>query len=438
LATVGKLEGTSEFAQLVEQTRLASSRFEFGFDDDARDNLLLDPEAWQEVVSCFFRRSEFYLQLARDQHVSLREYWTRYWRAFTSPTNQVTDLGLIDSVAFAEDRLDFGPFQIERLHQYELDSMLQANVNAVFYPRCLVDPAAIADYWFVIFSRTSSKPDLAQSLTRLWNREVRHAPERLDILMPALQPLVLFNWDTASPYGLPLQIPLVISLQESLLVPPRETPDTPPRRGRDDSYGPEQPSYFRLTLDAQATRRFEIFTRRAIYKLSNLKSTLGEWAFFQNAIGFLTKAYFTKDLDQLVWHIVTLEALFGEDKLGTSRLARRIGAALGKDEGERVAIEEQFRDVHRLRCKIVHGDEALFGQMIPWEKLRVARDLARRSTIWMLNCLNHILARSHPSQLPTRQLILKAIDTRCDLAHTSDLLRHLPSGFPAVPSWNSE
>lgn len=425
LETVQKLERSPSFGRLIQQTERASWAGLKPHKDEIHE------DAWWDAVQCFFRRSRIYLRLARRQSVTLRQCRKYYLDAFRNPTDQVTYLAPIP-VAFGEEQLDFGLFRIQRFAYDTLDDLLQTDVNKVFYRRSLVEASCrtfdhtyLGDYWYIVFSRTRAQSDLVDFVRETFTRRLRHAPAYLEPLESVLAPLVLFKWEASPHHDLPLKIPLVIAVPESLIAPPFDAPVL-------SSLTTE--SLFdwqegQLQMDDEGTRRFVAFVRSGIHKLLKVKSKREEWSFFENALGFLTKGFFTTDLEQLLWHVTALEALFGENLPGVKqRLARRIGSVLGPEAGRR------FLELYDYRSSLVHGNAKLVGKRVPWEKLNEARDLALGAVVWMLNCLYHIQVRSAPGPpLPRREEILEAID-KYDRPR---LLRALPSGFPHVPSWTS-
>ena len=159
-------------------------------------------------------------------------------------------------------------------------------------------------------------------------------------------------------------------------------------------------------------------------------------------MSFLVKGFFSKGLEQLLWHITALEALFGEDRPGLTQLmARRVALVLGETETQKKEISNHFEELYKLRSRLVHGSE-LKSEV--WEgQLKVARDLTRRSLLWFLSflvefskvgkCLPpEILAErkellavidSHSGAIIQLAKILKSVSCATAWAHPCPLLR---------------
>ena len=88
-------------------------------------------------------------------------------------------------------------------------------------------------------------------------------------------------------------------------------------------------------------------------KLPYLETLDTRWPFLKVAIGNLIKAFFTEELEQLLWHITALEALLGERGRGIRKsIAKRSAAILGTTKTERKGWKKQFEDLYDLRCAL--------------------------------------------------------------------------------------
>jgi Apea-like HEPN len=199
----------------------------------------------------------------------------------------------------------------------------------------------------------------------------------------------------------------------------------------------EQPSRY-ISLDEDQTRTLEQCLKRVDAMLSNIEPFLASWSFLKIGLGFLGKGFFARGLEQLLWHITALEALFGEDRPGLTQLmARRVALVLGETEAQQRDISNRFEELYKLRSKLVHGSE-LKGEV--WEgQLKVARDLARRSLLWFLSFLEEfskVGKRSPSAMFAERKELLAVIDSRAEaIIQLAKLLKSVPQSFPAVKAW---
>src|SRR5260370_23980061 len=133
-------------------------------------------------------------------------------------------------------------------------------------------------------------------------------------------------------------------------------------------------------------------------------------AFPRRCTLFLSYAFVSKGRQQLLSHITVLEALIGEDKAGQAKLKQRLARLLGSSEQKRKAIKKSFEEIYELRSRLVHGDEEMLKQKTSSEDLRQARNLARRTLVWFLHCLEHVLeATRNNEKLPTREELLSEL-----------------------------
>ena len=175
-------------------------------------------------------------------------------------------------------------------------------------------------------------------------------------------------------------------------------------------------------------------------KLPYLDTLDTRWPFLKVAMGNLIKAFFTEELEQLLWHITALEALLSERGPGvTASLARRSAAILGKTKAERKERRKQFKDLYNLRSDLVHGRK--FQKNVHRKQLFEARIMVLRVMIWFVHYLSEVSARintgSWPGEVPKREDILILLNlSDADRTRLSVLLNNLPNGFPAAPDWS--
>jgi hypothetical protein len=140
------------------------------------------------------------------------------------------------------------------------------------------------------------------------------------------------------------------------------------------------------------------------------------WHFFETALNMLVKAFFTDELEQLLWHITAIDALLGEKGDVTEKLARRVASILGKTEDQQTKLKDSFKELYNFRSALVHGKRFDDEDPVDVGHLRKARDFARQTFIWFLDILitiqNGILQGRNASEYPEQGIIQKIIDSR--------------------------
>jgi hypothetical protein len=239
-------------------------------------------------------------------------------------------------------------------------------------------------------------------------------------------------------------VPFVLSVDDSLLSSPVRAADplgldfeTVVDNETGEEVGERPAVHVSLTEDE--TKTFERFVRPIAEIMSTLRVTENRWEFLDIAWGYFIKAFFSpSNLEQLLWHIVALEALLGERRQGvSSRIPRRIASILGRNEEDKKAIKKAVDELYNFRSDLVHGSKV--SEEIYVGHLREARNIARRTLHWFIRYLDHIqtqMPSAKEEKVPTREDIL----TLLDLDHSGrlrvgKLVESLPSGFPNVPEW---
>jgi len=450
-ALAEELENEAEFHQLVLETYSLFSR-------SAPDKNRLE-WGWQQAVENFFRRSGYYVDVYDGEITNVDATFRSYLQAFRRSEVQSTYLALMEFAQFRDQSMDFGTFQIRRFPTDELNVICGNRVNEVFYPWATLDVKKLRAYWFICVTEQTSRPpvDLLDTPIEdpqefyLIRRRYTHYPKALELI---LQQLALFDWqpvwseepsvenEREKEWGR-FWIPFVFRVDDNLLSSPGLAPDlsglaldvATNARGEEI----EVPG-IGIVLDDAATEAFKAFIRRAGDLLRCLRAKQNGWEFVEVALGYFIKGFFTNDgLEQMLWHITTLEALLGEKgEPVTKRLTRRIASIFGKSEGERKATRKQFKELYEFRSDLVHGNP--FQKQVYVGHLRNARNLARRTLLWFLHYLNYIQARFSSSQptkgIPTREEILALIDLDPDSrVRIAQLVENLPSEFPYVSEW---
>jgi len=462
---VEELESEQEFRHLVMETRSAF------FGDRHQKS---SENAWHRAVHNYFCRSGCYLNLAVGHLESPDEAFSAYCTAFTRQQVQVTYLAPLEFVHFVESLMDFGTYQIKRFSVQELETILQHRINSVFYPWAAISSDSLkllSQYWFIQITEAAAPSHIgdftlpaSSSTTLLFSgyadREYTGFPRPVEA---ALRQLCLFDWAATdrtirkrSPVGimsskeneydlyLKFNVPFVLQMNYDLIEYPEHVPiiqlntqpSTDPQTGEEAG---EEPQVY-IYLDQNETQRFIVFMKHIQDMILSVERDKDSWDFIEIALGYFTKAFFTQPgLEQLLWHVIVLEALLGEEGKGiTERLAKRIGLILGKGENERQEISSRFRELYKVRNSLVHGKSQSKADVMA---LIDAYRFSRLAIIWFLNYLSSIQSEvakcQGDSSIPNRKELLMLLDSH---VHTftgklHQLKDKLPSKFPHVPDW---
>lgn len=445
---VEDLEKGAEFKNLVAEVRLA-------FLPDGYHGR--DESLWAFALTNFLRRSRYYLDLSEEKTITDEDVIGKLGDAFRRQSRQATYLAPMEYLELGCDSMTFKRFTIRRFKRAELEGMLQQSVNEVFYPWAYVkDVGMLTGYSMIVVGETEPTDRVGfggAGLADIGKIRVRYTS--YPAIEPALQHLALVDWEAPWLEGTGhtpdeweqwerFGVPFVIRLTDDLLSVPAHAPDLS-TLATEPVYSPNTGEYegerrsTSIHLDAKASESLRSYLSRIEDLLEMVRPYLSAWPFFERAQGFLMKAFFTYELEQLVWHVAALEALLGENKVGiTDRLARRIGAIVGRTDAEQRAIRKQFKELYDFRSDLVHGDE--FGKQI-WEgHLRDARNLTRRVMVWFLHFLANIETQLRPEEKPTglpkREELLLLLDLEPSTrTRVSRLVTGVPAEFPHIPSW---
>ncbi len=459
LKAVERLEGSPEFSALVRETLSAFRSDDWHSAERA--------SWWRDPIRQFFRRTGYYTNkfAGSDTPYALFE---RYEAAFQRRRVQAKYLAPLEFVNFPKDfELKFSRFEIRKFDRKELDEKICTDVNRIFYPHAVVDTKALKEYWFIVVTTPEEVRRLgylyisAADATAAQGRvspEYTHFPPAIERV---LKRLVLFDWvgDPEDPstysgqncYPFGFNIPFVIRVDDNDLGRPQSAPDCSKLKttpwGNEGEY--EIPIVL-FDLNEFRAAAFEQCIQRADECLghlekkdrdTNLPSLNTHWPFVKVAMGNVIKAFFTEELEQLLWHITALEALLGEERGIRKSIAKRSAAIVGTTKKERTRLKKQFEDLYDLRCDLVHGNR--FEQDIHRKQLFEARMMALRIMIWFVNYLGEIAASikqgSWKGDVPDREDLLVLLDRRigsADQKRLQGILGDLPTEFPSAPDWS--
>lgn len=412
---------------------------------------------WHHAVKAFLRRSNYYSGIANSKALNSKVSLQRMLSAFDRRHETVRYMAPMEYVEFEQDNLRFQTFAIQKFSKAQLDHLFDVELNKLYFPWAVIDTISLSNYWFIVVKERRPIRPLGKiriNLGSIGKVDIKYSP--FPVLENVFQRLALFDWQPDyGRYDMPSErpewqgwlgfnIPFVIKLSDNLLKAPQPAPilselETEPYFDpiTNEELG-EQPARY-INLNSQETRTFARFIKETDQLIREISSAETNWPFLSRALRFHVKGFFTKGLEQLLWHITVIESLFGEDTPGvTKRLARRTAAAIGPSEKERKQIKQRFDALYDFRSRLVHGDA--FKKQI-WEgHLREARDMARKSLLWFLHLTNKTLSTNrgkNRSGIPNREELLALIDLRADATtRLAKIIRSAPPTFPAIPSWS--
>lgn len=410
------------------------------------------------AVGAFLRRSGVYGSLYAGELPRMTEVAGRFRALLLQSHVTVTYLAPIELIQLSRDRLEFEPFAIRRFNRSELAVMTQNEIREAFYPWATLNLALLEDYWFLV--ATDTIPIRSSfDLVGVFDSQVRPLytsyPQAIE---KGLYPLVLHDWvdqfhpsnsgvrpAKRQPNDAPIypHIPFVLTLSEYWLEVPKPAPATE-EMARDphfDDDGDEvgDSPCCAFYFDKFRTNKLEEDLREFATRLRLIERHQPEWRFVYTALGFLTKAFQTKGVEQLLWHVTAIEAVLGQREAGlTSALKRRIAEVFGRSIKDKKDFKKRFDDLYRFRSDLVHGNSELDDQKIMKGHLAESRDFARGVVAWATGFLAHV-AESYPMEtqpIPTRENLLLMLDMEASMrSSVATLLQSLPPGFPAMDNW---
>ena len=339
--------------------------------------------------------------------------------------DRVVLLAPLEGIGFTKTEMDFGDFQILQPKAEQLEVLLGMLANRIFYPHAATSTKRLTDHWYI---RCEMRKDrklgptydpLALVFGGPVLPEYTHLPPRIEA---PLKSLIL--WDEQR-YGLGIDfwigfvsIPFVIVAQDNPFKAPRPAPPI----GDFRFYQPimidgqevgEEPGRL-IDLTAEDTVRFEVFIRKVTVQLQKIRSMGELWEFVDHGLNYLLKGFFSDGLDQLIWHIVALEAFLGgkdSDISLTEQLSKRVAAIYSGDSGRSEAASKEFKDLYKIRCALVHGRP--FKAEVDSDHLWRARKLARTVAIRIVDILSQLAEEAEKGRLtriPKREEILSMPD----------------------------
>lgn len=441
---------SDEFDHLIDETLVA---FSGGWHGKTKFS-------WDSAIKNVLRRLHFYQNILEESPFDHNSAFNKYCAAFDNKKTSVTYLVPIEFVRFTQDQMDFGYFQIRRFSEKELGSIIDNSVNEIFYQYAVADLPLLKNYWFIYVKEAKDAPKIGYFRINLSDYgSVKQRYTGLPIAIePIIRQLVLYDWqadhlredsqnqkqkkenDKERGWA-SFNVPITIRINDCLYETPssrisvsklRTEPLFDARTG--EEYGERPVVYFKF--NEQETEAFREYMKRICDIFEKLDFENEYLKYMDIALGMLTKAFFAEGIEQLLWHITSIEAVLGERGEDLSeKIARRIATIMGKNKK---ATKKRFKELYNFRSALVHGNK--FGDKVYWGHLREAREFARISLAWFLNFLAAIHYGISNSQLdtqfPKRKIILNLLDMdEKERSQLKSLAQILPPGFPHKDEW---
>jgi hypothetical protein len=302
------------------------------------------------AVKNFFRRSGFYLDVFEGNNPNIDRVLEEYAVPFRKKERQITYLTLLQGIKFSApgSGMKFDNFEIRRFSDTELAAISGNRVNQVFYPWAMLNVERLRDHWFIVQNCSQYHSQSDEDDSACFDRIAR-ALSHMDIVTPVYKPFVeefpfgsplqilsLFPWHKHMPGGeeewgrgawSSYHFPFTIEVHDGLIWGPHPTPDLSALDLAPVAYnlpngevfdGEEIPIW--IDFDEDNTHHFKFFVQHKEQYFAELKPREYGWEFFERAIAYFMKASRSTGLEQLLWNIITMEALLGENKKGGNKI----------------------------------------------------------------------------------------------------------------------
>ncbi len=441
---VDGIEMRPEFEALTKQTLVTFAPE--GFEEDPKEQAA----ARSIEIQNFFRRSRCYTSLSGGLDLDVGSLLEDFIGTLQNNEIKVRYLVALGGINFHADYdvLEFERFKIRRFSSEELKEVLQEDVNEVFYPGIGNSNLRAGEpYWFVDVlgyeRRAVNDNGLSGNLKELQLvgalRNSASVQEEFKAFPKAvarvLDSFILYDWDSHDHYpSWEFNIPFILEISNDFREEPRKVPKILPMCGGDGEYDVD----WDVELDNGQSDSFRYDISQMNSLLTRVRPYLEEkWRFLDVALLFFGFAFVSRGRQELFSYVTVLEALLGEQKESEglmSVLKRRLVSVLAGSEPESKTIKGRFNDIYNLRSKLLHGDEKMLDQAMLDTDIRDARNLARRTLVWFLHYLDHVLeATRNESDLPNREELLSVLDFNVEnRQRIKQLLSILPANHPST------
>jgi hypothetical protein len=432
---VDELEKSKEFEAVVNKSMAQyageyHNKAQWGFKEDIKN---------------FFRQSGCYTDIY-DGNFCIEKQFELFTKSFKEGTISTTYLALMEGIEFtrkingvnySNNIIDFGHFQVKKYSKEELDSFTNNRIRSTFYPYTIINTELLSQYWFTVVNCedpmkriVATKLDI--DISGHIKREYSSFPPVIELL---LYEIVLFEWEESPPnkhdeWFFPFNIPLVLQIKNNPIIRPTSLPYFSPNLVPildNNGYEIGEEPIIWIEMDEKISSKFITFVKRIHELLSVIdkanKEDKGKYNFIELALGYFLKAFISEpNLEQVIWHIVVLEALLGKEYKIRASIETSIRKLFGEKE------KEKFNELYKIRCEYVHGNE-MEEDKIFLTHLREARILARKTINWFLKLLEIVLPKYSLNRDEIRALIN---EDQKSFKKLTDLIELLPKNFPVL------
>lgn len=425
---IEELEKSNEFHNLISETwKIESPVFPSGF-------------KYPTPITNFLRRSGCYLEIIKGKPINIDDIHRQYLKAFQRSEFQTTYLLPLDFVYFEPEDfpIDFEGFQILGFTDNRLRAFYESEINEVFYPKAKIPldelkyvpfvritesiPVGSTDHGFEPYESDWTDFYSINLDTGYTNfpKSVEKVLKMLSLyeweLMPCLrgEPPIPSNVEEEEKQEITkdwhrFEVPFILEIDDYLLNSPKEGPDINKfslrlRPGPSGEllldYAPDYVYIFRN----ERIDSLKKFIQNMDYIFTILRPYKETCKFIETALNFFIKAFFSNGLEQLLWHITSLDALLGEKGHGSYRMAERLALITGKTKEQQNDIKDKFKKLYIFRCDLVHGNT--FKHQVYTAHLYYSRFFARQAILWFLNYLKEKIEQS-PNSLISENILIR-------------------------------
>ena len=380
---IEEVENSEEFSILIDDTMHLDSPFM------KSQFLCRSKGTWKFAIKNFFRRSNCYTDILNNRPIDQENLFICYLKSFKYKFTITSHYALIESVHFPKKELDFGSFKICRFNKTELDTLFSNKINEIFYPYATIDSNKLKDYWFICVTENSIYENELVKLDEKVRFKHSTFPKEIELV---LKKLALFDWHyfgQESYWWTVPEISHMFTVSNNLLSSPcpnrfdyRQLLTEPFIDSRTGEELGEQPITI-FHLDEE----FEQFINK-IEKTFKILYQNNELHFIDNALGHFIKAFCSEGVEQLLWHITTIEALLNSKSSDlTNSLARRLALIIERRPEKRKELYDKFKNLYDFRSKLVHGNPEIVKEQnhLNFEHLNNARNISRHVLLWFLD-----------------------------------------------------
>lgn len=465
------LEKDDSFDKLVLKTK--ETYFSRGKD--------LEDEEWIDIAQTFFRKSEFYYNCYKNIEINTINLFDEYNKSMERDIVNLYYIAPLGNIDFPIDCIEFDTFNLSKLNEIELESIINNKTREIFYPNCFLGPIYLdellnrhsilfskpykvnglrgVDYNYIYHGIPGNNKDYGEYLKK-W---VKHADEIRYInypkdLFPILHRLSLFDWENNNTEargkafdinypgrGGKFVIPFVIISDDDLI-------SSPYGRGGlsgDTMRPPNSPNFFihsyevgnillGPTINENELNYFISFVNNINDLMDEISIGENNYDFLECSLNSFVKSFFSEGFEELLWQMISLEALVGDkgdsEEGLTKRMGQRISTILGSDNDKKT-IKKSFGSLYDLRSLLVHGSK--INDPLNTSLLRIGRNLCRKTLLWFLHFLANFQKQTRGTDIKISQKDVSAlIDfSRFTKGRLNNLLPKLPANFPYFKEW---